>query len=166
MEARPRILLSLSKADKALELISKIVLAFMWGLTIYAFLKLPSIIPIHFSGSGKVDNYGSKNFILIFPFIATVIYLGLTALNKYPHIFNYMTTITENNAVRQYTIATRILRYLKLAILIIFSTVILFTYQVTIGIKDGLGVWFLPFTFALILVPTIIFISQSFKKDK
>lgn len=166
MEARPRIKLSLSKVDKAIELTGKLIFLLMWGLTIYAFSKLPAIIPIHFSGSGKVDNFGSKSFLFILPILATVIYFGLSQLNKFPHIFNYMTTITEENAVRQYTIATRMLRYLKLAILVIFSIVILFTYLTAIGIKDGLGVWFLPLVFVLIFLPTIIFLGKSLKKEK
>jgi hypothetical protein len=166
MEVRPKIKLNLSKADNAIELVSKIMLLFMWGLTMYAFLKLPAIIPIHFSGEGKVDNFGSKNFLFILPVLATVIYFGLSQLNKFPHIFNYLIIITEENAERQYTIATRMLRYLKLAILVIFSIVILFSYQTSIGAKDGLGVWFLPLVFILILLPTIIFLSQSFKKEK
>lgn len=98
--------------------------------------------------------------------LATIIYFGLTQLNKYPHIFNYITKITEDNAQKQYTIATRMFRFLKLAILVIFSLIILFTYLTTIGVTNGFGFWFLPFTFGLLLIPTIISISQSFKKRK
>ncbi len=166
MEVRPVIKLSLSKADKAIELVCKIIFLFMWGLTLVTFFKLPAIIPIHFNGSGKVDNFGSKNFLFILPFFATIIYFGIAQLNKFPHIFNYLTAITEENAIRQYTMATRMLRYLTLAILIIFSIVILFTYQTAIGVKDGLGFWFLPLVFILVLLPTIIFLRQSFKKEK
>ncbi len=164
METRPKIKFTLSPFDNKLELASKVFLVAMWGLTIYTFFKLPTTIPIHFNASGQVDNYGNKSTLLILPILATIIYFGLTQLNKYPHIFNYMTKITEDNAVRQYTIATRMLRFLKLAILIIFSIVILFAYLTTIGLTNGLGVWFLPLTFGLLLIPTIISISQSLKK--
>jgi uncharacterized membrane protein len=135
----------------------------MWALTLYTIFKLPTTIPIHFNSSGQADNYGNKLTLLILPILATVIYFGLTQLNKYPHIFNYMTKITEDNAQKQYTIATRMLRFLKLSILVIFSLIILFTYLTTIGVTNGLGSWFLPLTFGLLLIPTIISISQSFK---
>ena len=164
METRPKIKLTLSPLDNKLELTSKIFLVVMWGLTLYTFLKLPTTIPTHFNASGQADNYGNKLSLLILPILATIIYFGLTQLNKYPHIFNYMTKITEDNAQKQYTIATRMLRFLKLAILIIFSLIILFTYFTTIGVTNGLGFWFLPLTFGLLLIPTIISISQSFKK--
>jgi uncharacterized membrane protein len=136
----------------------------MWALTIYTFIKLPTTIPIHFNASGQADNYGNKLTLLILPILATTIYFGLTQLNKHAPILNYMTEITKDNAQKQYTIATRMLRFLKLAILVIFSLIVLFTYLTTIGVTNGLGFWFLPLTFGLLLIPTIISISQLFKK--
>jgi uncharacterized membrane protein len=164
METRPKINLLLSPFDNKLELTSKIFLVVMWAFTLYSFLKLPTTIPTHFSASGQADDYGNKLTLLILPILATIIYFSLTQLNKYPHIFNYMTKITDDNAQKQYTIATRMLRFLKLAILVIFSLIILFTYLTTIGVTNGLGFWFLPLAFGLLLIPTIIGVSQSFKK--
>jgi len=164
METRPKIKLTPSPLDNRLELTSKIFLVVMWVLTLYTFFKSPMTIPTHFNGSGQADDYGNKMTLLILPILATIIYFGLAQLNKYPHIFNYMTKITEDNAQKQYIIATRMLRFLKLAILVIFSLIILFTYLTTIGVTNGLGFWFLPLTFGLLLIPTIIGISQSFNK--
>lgn len=164
MESRPKIKLTLSPLDNKLELISKILLGIIWALTVYSLLKLPTTIPVHFNASGQADNFGSKLTLLILPILATVIYLGLTQLNKYPHIFNYMTKITEENAQKQYTIATRILRFLKLSIVVIFSLIILFTYLTAIAVTNGLGSWFWPFTLALLLIPVIISVSQLFKQ--
>lgn len=136
----------------------------MWGLTLYTLFKLPTTIPTHFNALGQADDYGNKLTILILPILATIIYLGLTQLNKYPQIFNYMTKINEDNAQKQYTIATRTLRFLKLAILVIFSLLILLTYLTATGITNGLGFWFLPLTSGLLLIPIIISIRQSLKK--
>lgn len=165
METRPIITLTLSKLDNNLESTGKIFLVLMWGLTLYTFLKLPTTIPIHFNGTGQADSYGNKMILVILPILASIIYFGLTQLNKYPHIFNYMTQINEDNAEKQYTIATRMLRFLKLSILFIFSVIIFFTYLTTIGVTNGLGFWFLPLTYGLLLIPTIISIGQSFKKE-
>jgi uncharacterized membrane protein len=163
---RPRITLSLSTLDKRIELLSKIFVAALWMITLFAFYHLPKIIPTHFNSKGQVDDYGNKLSILILPIIATVIYLGLTLLNKYPHLFNYATIITAENAHRQYTFATRMLRYLKLAILIIFSGIVLLTYLTSKGITNGLGGWFLPLCLLLVFVPTMASIYFSAKKDK
>jgi uncharacterized membrane protein len=164
MDSRPKIQLTLTKLDNWLEVLGKIVLVLMWTLVIYVFKRLPNTIPIHFDGYGKANNYGSKLTLLVLPILATIIFFGLTWLNKYPHIFNYATKITEANAQAQYSIATRVLRFLKLSILIIFSLIILFVYLTTIGATNGLGIWFLPLTLCLIFIPTIVSISASFKK--
>ena len=166
METRIKLKLTHSPLDKKLELASKIVLIVMWGLTLFAFLKLPATIPTHFNASGQPDDYGNKLTLLILPILGTMIYFGLTQLNKYPHIFNYLTKITAENAEKQYRIATRMLRFLKLSVLLIFSLIILFTYLTSIGVTTGLGFWFLPLTYALILIPVIISITQSFRKKK
>src|SRR5579875_2478059 len=125
MENRPRITLHLSRFDKRLEAISKIVLLLMWLLFLATFFSSPSIVAIHYNALGKADDYGNKTIFVILPIIATVIYFGLTKINQYPHRFNYITKITTENAEYQYTLATRMLRFIKLAILVLISLVIM-----------------------------------------
>jgi uncharacterized membrane protein len=164
MEAKPRLKLNLSRLDKRLEVTNKILLFVLWSLTLYSFWKLPATIPTHYNASGQVDDYGNKLTLLILPILATAIYFGLTQLNKHPHVLNYMNKITEDNAHRQYTIATRMLRFIKLATLLIFSLMILFTYLTAIGVTNGLGSWFLPLTSGLVLIPIIVSVFQSSRK--
>jgi uncharacterized membrane protein len=165
MENRPKINISLSTLDKILESIGKLLIIIIWGLTLYTFLKLPTIIPTHFNASGEPDGHGNKLTILILPILASLLYFGLTKLNQYPQSFNYIGTITVENAERQYTIASRMLRFLKIALLLIFSHIILFTYLTTIGLTNGLGVVFLPFTLGIALIPIIFYIRQSIKSN-
>jgi uncharacterized membrane protein len=166
MEQRPKVRPINTAFDKTLELLGLLFLFIMWGITIYIFTKLPNIIPIHFNASGSADNYGNKNNVLVLPIISTIIYLVITLLNKYPHIFNYASKITEQNALKQYSIATRMLRFLKLAIQVLFSTFLILVFLNVKGITNGLGYWFLPFTIILLLTPTIYYLTQSFKKSK
>lgn len=161
---RPRVKIVPSRLDQVVEITSKILLFLMWAFTIYAFIRMPEIIPTHFNASGKVDDYGNKMMLFILPLIATIIYFGLSQLNKYPHIFNYPTDITEDNAQTQYTIATRMLRFVKLAILITCTEVILSTYLTAIDVADGLGAWSLPVTFSLFFIPVLVAIIGMFKK--
>ena len=163
METRPKINVSLSPLDKILESTGKLLIIIIWGLTLFVFFKLPTIIPTHFNAAGQPDGYGNKLTILVLPIIATLLYFGLTKLNQHPHTFNYINSITEDNAEQQYTIMTRMLRILKIALLIIFSYIILFTYLTTIGFTNGLGVGFLPFTLGVALIPIIFYIRQSLK---
>ncbi len=161
---RPRIQLIPTGLDKMLDSAGAILLAALWVITIYAFVKMPDIIPTHYNGAGTVDDYGSKITILILPVITTIIFFGLTWLNKYPHIFNYPTEINEDNAERMYTLATRMLRFLKLAIIIIFTEIVVSTFLITQGTIKKLGVWILPIELSIIAIPIIIVFIKSGKK--
>lgn len=153
---RPRLTLNPTQFDKRLEYTGYLLLVLMWGLTLFSSLHSPASIPVHFNVSGQADGYGSKKMLWILPIIGTIIYWGLTKLNKYPHIFNYPIPITEDNARRQYTIATRNLSILKVSIVLVFLLVILFSYLTSKGISDGLPTWLLPLSIGLLSVPTII----------
>lgn len=163
MKSRPKLVLERSPFDNAMELVAKLLLLFLWVLAGYSLFTLPESIPVHYNLTGKPDQYGSKASIFILPAIGTVLYFGLGWLSKYPHIFNYVTQITEKNARVQYTIATRTIRVLKVTILSLFSVIIFVTILTAVGVINGLGVWFIPLVLILLLIPTIVFVWMSFK---
>ncbi|EIJ40343.1 Protein of unknown function (DUF1648) [Galbibacter orientalis DSM 19592] len=166
MNGRPKIKIELTKADKILEIIGLILLVAFWCMTIINYTKLPEIIPTHYNGMGEADGYGGKGNILILPVIATILFIGLTKLNKFPHIFNYPTKITQENALEQYTNATRMMRILKLIIVVIFGLIAFQTIRFANEQTTGLGKWFLPMSMGLIFIPLIYFIAKSFKTKK
>ena len=161
--ARPKIRIELTTTDKAVEILGWFSLLAIWIFTIASYSNLPDTIPIHYNGAGKADGFGNKINILILPFIATILFVGMTVANKFPHVFNYPTKITEENALRQYTNATRMMRYLKLVLVVLFSLIAFKTIQNTRGQSAGLGVWFLPLTMSLIFIPLTCFIIKSFR---
>ena len=155
---RPRIKLKLNNADKAVEVIGWFSVFYLWYLVIANYNILPDIIPIHHNIAGEIDNFGEKSNILTLPLIATIFYIGLTVLNRFPHIFNYLDKITEKNALIQYTMATRMIRYSKLMFVFTFGLIVIETIQITTGKIFGLGKWFVPLSITLIFVPVIIYI--------
>ena len=164
MSPRPKINIQLSGLDRIFESLSWLILGFMWVYTFLNYSSLPEKIPIHFNGSGVADDYGTKATIFLFTGIGTLIFIGLTILNKYPHSYNYLEKITEENALTKYTQATKMVRSLKLSI-----TVILFfsVYEICLianGKSEGFGLWFLPIALGLVLLPVIIFVIKSLKR--
>ena len=166
MEERPKIKLELTTIDKIFEIFGWVSILAIWVLTITNHTNLPDIIPIHYNGSGQADGFGGKGNILTLPLVATVLFIGLTILNKFPQVFNYPTNITTDNALIQYISATRMIRYLKLIIVVIFGLIALQTIRNVNGQTRGLGVWFLPLTLGLIFIPLTYFVIKSFKKTK
>ena len=125
MNKRPQIKLQLNQTDKILEIVGWVSVVGIWALTLTNYSILPEIIPIHFNGAGKADGFGNKTHIFVLPIISTLLFIGLTILNKHPHIFNYPSQITKENAVDQYTNATRMIRVLKLVIVVLFGLIVL-----------------------------------------
>lgn len=163
MEQRPKIKPELTTGDNLLEGLSIITLVGLWALVIYAFSILPETIPVHFDLKGQPDGYGSKASILFLPILSTLLYVGLTIINRYPHIFNYPVKITAENALRQYANATRMIRVLKLIVLGVFFLIEFFTIRSALGSSAGLGIWFLPFILCVVYIPMGYFIIRAFR---
>jgi uncharacterized membrane protein len=163
METRPKIKLELSPTDQFLEVAGWFALALLVGLTLASYFQLPDTIPTHFNAVGKADSYGSKASIFTLPLIGTVMFIGLTILNRYPHIFNYPTEITAENAARQYANATRMIRYLKFAVVLLFAFLVFKTSSIATGNTEGLGVEIYIVLFFLITLPMLFFVSKFLK---
>jgi uncharacterized membrane protein len=165
-EERPKLKIQLSLMDQALELLGWGVLLALWIWTGTSYSSLPDSIPTHFNAAGEADGFGRKASIVGLPVIATLLYIGLTLLNRYPHIFNFPTPVTQDNALRQYTNATRMIRYLKLILVVVFGGISFQTIQQANGTGEGLGLWFLPLTLVLIFMPLVYFVVKSLKKSQ
>ena len=101
MSEQPKIKLKLTTTDKAFEVLGWLFILAIWVLTLTNYTNLPDTIPTHFNGAGQADGFGHKAMILILPVIATILYVGLTALNKFPHAFNYPTRSEERRVGKE-----------------------------------------------------------------
>lgn len=163
MENRPILKIAWTSADKLVETLGWVALLAIWILTITNYSNLPDTIPIHFNASGEADGFGGKGMILTLPIVGSVLFIGMTILNKHPHLFNYPIKMTADQALNQYTNATRLVRYLKFSIVVIFGLIVLQTIRNVNGEADGLGYWFLPLTLGLFFIPVTFFIFKSFR---
>jgi uncharacterized membrane protein len=160
---RPKLKIQLSLSDKLIEGAGWVLLFFFWGFTLVQYSYLTDTIPVHFDASGKPDGFGGKGSIWDLPIVATVIFTGLTLLNKFPHIFNYPTQITPENALEQYQMATRMIRFLKLVLVVIFNLIAVQTIRHAKGETEGLGIWLLPLTLGLIFIPLFYYLGKAMK---
>jgi uncharacterized membrane protein len=164
METRSNIKPEPSTADKLIEIAGWFLLLMIWLITIFAYKNLPGTIPTHFNIAGEADNYGASSTIFFMPVLGTVLFIGMTILNRFPHVFNYPVKITPDNALRQYTMATRLIRVLKFSILVLFILIISITASAALNNHPKLLIWFLPLTLAIVFIPLIFYIIKSFKE--
>ncbi|MDR3009060.1 MAG: DUF1648 domain-containing protein [Sphingobacterium sp.] len=163
MNGRPRIKLKLTVGDSILELLGWFSLFLLWYMITINYNKLPEIVPVHYNVEGKVDKFGPKSILLMLPLIATVLYIAMTIINRFPHLLNYPVKITEENASQQYTVASRLIRYLKFIVVVIFGIIAFKSIPNTSATSEGLGSWFLPFVLLSVFVPVIYYIIKSIK---
>ena len=160
---RPKIDLEKDAFDWVIEILGFLLLGALIIFPLYLYKTLPERISIHYNALGEADSFSSKNTIWILPAIGVVMFVGLTILNRFPHIFNYPTEITEKNAASQYHNATKLIRVLNL---LIVGTFFYISIQTMLGARNediGLGSWFLPVFFVAILAPVICYIYRAIK---
>lgn len=163
---RPRMTLVLQPLDKWLETLAISGFVVLWLFFVRVYTILPDIIPIHFNLKGVTDGYGSRNTLFILPLVASCIYALITVLNRYPYLFNYMVTITAQNAETQYRLATRLLRVIKLVVIIVLGFI---SMMVAASVKDAsITRWIgacIPVIIAIFIVPTIVYIYYAVKNN-
>ena len=165
MAGRPKIKLELTRSDKILEIMGGGLIFAIWILALVSYPSLPENIPMHYNAAGEADAFGDKSSILGLPFVATALFIGLSILNKQTHTFNYPDKITEKNAEYQYRNSTKMLRFLKLVIVIIFGMATYLTIRSAHQDTPQLGKWFLPLTLGLIFIPVIYFLIRAYRGD-
>src|SRR5699024_4176140 len=94
------------------------------------------------------------------PVIAVAMWISMTVLEKYPHVYNY-SNLTKENVKAQYINARTMLNVIKNTITILFAYITWKDIQVSLGRAETIGVWFIPFFFIVILGPMIFFIIRS-----
>jgi uncharacterized membrane protein len=155
---RPVVRPEMVPLDWLLEALALLGILFFLGFVIYQYPRLPDSIPSHFNGAGKPDDYSGKSSMLFLAGIGIFIYILLSLIALVPHQFNYTIKITPANALKQYTVAIRLIRYLKVAIICLFFYIGYATVRVVGNEDSGLGLWFTPIALGGIFIPVIIYV--------
>jgi len=152
-----------SPLEKTLEVVAALGLVLSIIIVFQSWSMLPDTIPTHFGASGKPDGWGGKETILLLPVLSIfLIYIPFVFLSRYPHIYNYICPITEQNVVEQYYLARSLLGWMKAEIIWLFAGLEWQTVQTALGKSEGLGM--LTWPPLLIIFGTIgIYMYKSYQ---
>lgn len=126
---QPKIKLTKQKLDQVLE-VGTVLVLLAGGLILFSkYTLLPEQIPIHFDGKGNPDGHGSKSQLIVLFIIGILSAIFMYWINHYPHKFNYLTKITNENAKDKYSFGTRMIRILNLVCSLIYAFAILYIIQ-------------------------------------
>ena len=162
---RPKINIKYETIDYIIESLGIIALVCLLTAPIYFYNILPDNIPIHYNIHGQPDAYESKQMIWLLPVIGLLLYIGMTLLNKIPHLFNYPTKVTSENAERLYRIGTRTVVVFKVISTLIFAYLNFKTINIGLSQSTRLGVLFTPTVVLIIIIPLGIMIYKMAKKE-
>lgn len=163
-EKRQKLKIYLTKIDLFFEVVGWGVLVAMWLVVLLNYSNLPDTIPVHYNELGIIDGYGHKSSIWMLLVVASCLFIGMTILNKFPLICNYLTVIRQDNELRQYTIVTKMIRYAKFILVIIFGYLAFKTIRIALGIGNELGHFFMPLMIGLIFIPFIYYFYALIRK--
>ncbi len=163
---RPRIKVPFKTVDIIIEFTSITLLVLMWSYCVVNYFDLPDTIATHFNATGEPDGYGSKHTVWIIPIVATVMYVGLFVLNKYPHIHNYMVNITEDNALKNYRFSTRTVRIVNFLCVLLMTYITYMIVESAFGKQFNLGTWFVPIVVGVSIILPIVLIVYMRKLNK
>jgi len=81
--------------------------------------------------------------------LSILFYAGLTWLSRYPQKFNYPWEISENNAERQYNLASNFVKVIQLQSVWLFAIISLEMIGIVLGRISSLGYLFVPLVIAI-----------------
>jgi uncharacterized membrane protein len=168
MDPRPRIATSWlpeSTAEWIFEVISVTALAFAIFCVMDAWPHLPSVVPQHFSLTGKPDAWGSKSKLWILPLFGVITYVLLTVVSRVPHTHSFPVEVTPENAPRLYRQSQMMLVWLKMELCCCLSYVAWAQTQVALGLHRGLGWGFLPAALIPITLTAYYFVRR-FRREE
>lgn len=160
--SRPKIKVPLQSLDLILELSTISVLLLTCGYAIFQYAHLPDTIPTHFNAAGEADSFGSKSSIFTIPAIGMAVYVLILIVNRYPHVHNYMVEITAENALKNYRVSMRILRFVNLFCIALMGYITYAIVRASSGETMTLGSWFLPLVIgSSIIIPIALIIYMK-----
>ncbi|KAB7705949.1 DUF1648 domain-containing protein [Bacillus aerolatus] len=148
------------------EKISTIVsLLLIIGNVIYLLIQwstLPDQVPIHFNAKGEADGWGGKGMIWFVPAVTLLLWAGLTALERVPHVYN-IPNLTEENKERQYVNSRMMFNVLKMELVFFLVYTSWQSVQWAHGNETGIGCFELPVFLTVILGTMGVFLFRAYK---
>jgi len=113
--------------DIVAEVIAAILLIGQAIFIYFSLSILPDIIPNHFNGDGIPNGHGSK-YTICGPFLFSVIlFVALTVLSRYPHL--YKSRMQKNNRTAEYKLGVKVILTLKPILMSVFFLITYFMIQ-------------------------------------
>ena len=156
---------NVSRLDILVEILSLLVLFTLWGLTYYFQHQSLEIVPEGYDFFRNPNEYWASRMTYSVPFVATILYVGLTLYNRSVQYGYFAVEINKEKGPALSQINKRLWRWLKLNILVMFIVIEYFSFHTGSNAGSGISGWFV-FVFPLLLFGPVIFFFIEFSKNQ
>jgi len=147
---------SRSRAQWFFEGLSLLLVMFMFAMLAVHWRQFPDRVPTHFDISGKPNGWHGKGSLLILPSTAVIVWIVMTAAQRYQSLINIPFTIDRDSPEVQSVLRNMMIAG-KTTMALLFAWLMRGTVRTALGRAEGIGQWVLPLTLALIFVPLIVY---------
>ena len=144
---RPRIQIPQTSTDRWLDAISYLLLILLIVYPVHLYSILPEPKTIQDDLAQQLNPLKSKALILILPALGVFLFIMLTILLRFPHMYNYPEKVTEQNALSLYSAGVRFMRIMRIWVLFIFILIVRGSMGIALNRQDEFVRLILPFVF-------------------
>lgn len=161
-ENRPKLKMPRTFLENILDITAIVLFIASSANLIMQWSSMPRTVPTHFNGTGEPDGWGSKNHLWILLIVGFMMWVLLTILEKFPHVYNYL-FLTDENVDRQYKNARLMLNVIKNEVLFFFVYMSWISGEIANGKNESLSMWDLPIFIIILTASIAFFIVRSIK---
>ena len=118
--------------------------------------QIPEKVPGHYNFAGEADSMTGKGTLILIPVMNWLMYLGISALEHFPQVWNTGVEITAQNRERVYRVLYHMIVSMKLSLVLIFSFM-------TVWHKNYMPSWFFTAAMLLTFGPMLFFLIQLWR---
>ena len=151
---------------KVSEIILFLFVVWMVLWPICQFARLPETIPTHINIRGDIDGYGNRIVVLVLPIVGVLFYVGLSFLQKVPHLYNYPIEVTDDNARVLYALGVQMVRFVKTIMIIMLVYLTYSLICLARGVKLRFGAVIIICSCVVLAIGMIFYIVKMKKLGK
>lgn len=160
---RPRHDLERSPLHRILDMAAWVLAVSSALLLFYYWPDLPDSVPIHFNAAGEPDGWGGPLFLWSLPAMSLILVAGLSWMERFPHRYNYLWPITEENAEVQYRLARELIAGLKAVCALLFLSIVWLSSELAMGRVVPNVAWVLLLEMGLLFAVIIAYFVRAAK---
>ena len=160
---RPVLDIPLTLTDRVVAVIGIIGIVLLVALPVFAWSGPPDKVPIHFGVSGDPTSWADRWMIWFLPALGLILTISMSLLARYPHVYNYPVTVTDENAPQLYRLSRSMVIWLAAEIAVCFAFIEWTMLRTPTGNAEGLVSIFVPLYLVLVFGTIGYFMYATFR---